>query len=186
MISKPWMSRRDVNFIDEMLCMWQMDVLEYGSGGSTLYFPPKARSWFFVEHNGKWFNEVVKAGAGAGTLAHDMVTYCTGAKGKYDLIIVDGVFRVECLRYAHKLMKEPCSFVLVHDARRREYLEGVETYKWHRKVGDDLIIMSDEEPRGAIIELCEKNLVRASEWASLPWDPIHESEDAPFCGFNFR
>lgn len=53
----PWIVFKAKDWMDNYLKK-DMNVFEYGSGGSTLYFSKKAKSIVSVEHNKTWYEEV--------------------------------------------------------------------------------------------------------------------------------
>ena len=62
---QPSMSNEEINFVSNILVnINPKHVLEYGSGGSTVFFPkftPNIEAWIAVEHNHWWEAEVSKA-----------------------------------------------------------------------------------------------------------------------------
>lgn len=124
-----------------------LSVLEWGSGGSTLYFSrllPSGSRWFTLEHHPIWAervrrkivrehldhvtlvhvptNHVHEKGSGDGTEAtfHDYVHYPETMAMAFDLIIVDGRARVPCANVGWKLL-EPDGLLVLHDAQRAYY-----------------------------------------------------------------
>jgi hypothetical protein len=53
----PWFSYAAIDFLEKHLTP-DMDVFEYGSGGSTIFFARRAGSVVSVEDNPEWFNRV--------------------------------------------------------------------------------------------------------------------------------
>jgi hypothetical protein len=53
----PWIVKEAIYKLDELLTK-DMDVLEFGSGGSTLFFSKRAKSVVSFEDDAKWFNKV--------------------------------------------------------------------------------------------------------------------------------
>lgn len=54
---KPWMSQEEINLILKYLNKNQI-MLEYGCGGSTLYFSKFVKKYYAIEHNKEWFNTI--------------------------------------------------------------------------------------------------------------------------------
>lgn len=50
---RPWMSDAEIDLIDSYL-QPDWSVIEYGAGGSTLYFSTKVRRWDSIEHSAAW------------------------------------------------------------------------------------------------------------------------------------
>ena len=55
----PWVSYPFIDFISERLNI-KMNIFEFGSGNSTLYFSKKVNSITSVEHNKTWYNKMSK------------------------------------------------------------------------------------------------------------------------------
>jgi len=55
----PWFSYAAIDFLAERLSP-DMQVCEYGSGGSTLFFARRARQVLSIEDNQKWFELVTE------------------------------------------------------------------------------------------------------------------------------
>ncbi|NHE56246.1 class I SAM-dependent methyltransferase [Cyclobacterium plantarum] len=51
----PWITIEGINFLEKEILNPYMNVFEYGSGGSTLFFSKKVKTVFSVEHNLEWF-----------------------------------------------------------------------------------------------------------------------------------
>jgi len=56
---RPWISFGAILFLEKILKK-DMQVYEYGSGGSTLFFAQRVKCINSVEHDPKWFNQVVE------------------------------------------------------------------------------------------------------------------------------
>src|SRR3989339_318086 len=53
----PWVTYSFIDFISERLNT-NMDIFEYGSGNSTLWYAKKVSSVTSVEHDKKWFEKI--------------------------------------------------------------------------------------------------------------------------------
>lgn len=131
------------------------NVLEWGAGGSTIYFTNQLRKchtgyvWHALEYNRKWFDKLYPKidentklhlfDYGIWTrddcTKHPMNEYVNfpsqlGLKFdlKFDMIIVDGRKRRRCLLEAKKLLKKD-GFVILHDAQRDYYKCALKEYK---------------------------------------------------------
>ena len=51
--STPLMCKEDINFIESFLSPTDI-MLEWGSGGSTMYFAPKVSKYYSIEHDVTW------------------------------------------------------------------------------------------------------------------------------------
>ena len=122
----------------------QIDVLEWGSGGSTVYFTDFLRqhgvvySWVSMEYNREWYKKITEAIGGDSQTEivlfdvgntdnkqrlismDEYVSYPATLDKKFDVILVDGRKRRRCLVEALALLK-PGGEVFLHDARRTYY-----------------------------------------------------------------
>ena len=58
-IKRPMMNDREIQIIEGLLSP-AFSCFEWGSGGSTLYFPKFVKSWVSFEHDPNYYNEVKK------------------------------------------------------------------------------------------------------------------------------
>lgn len=120
--SIPWVNPDDgkkiIEFMDAVLDK-DSNVLEFGSGGSTVWFAKKANSVVAFEHNPVWHRAVIeklermKLENAKVVLAPE---YPRGifrylSKDTYDLILNDGKRRPECCRYAMAALKRGGYFI---------------------------------------------------------------------------
>lgn len=142
---KPWMQPEQIELIEKILASFgkeRIDVLEWGAGGSTVYFPALMEkkgvdySWLSVEHNAKWFARMEKALRNNKKVKlklfkvnrktatpqdyDDYVSYPAFLQRSFDFILVDGRQRARCLMLAASLLK-PGGIVFLHDAERERY-----------------------------------------------------------------
>lgn len=147
---KPWMSDKQVNMI-QSYCKSDHTMLEYGAGGSTLYFSKYVKKYISIEHDINWYNQIKKNDLNANIELH----YCAPdnnialpvwqAKPEdfrsyvslvdqlpykhYDRVLIDGRARVEC---AIKILDyiSHDSIVFVHDFfERKRYHTLYDHYK---------------------------------------------------------
>lgn len=147
------MSQKEIAVMENVLSSYgqRVDVLEWGSGGSTVYFTRFLRNkgvaytWTSVEYNKIWHARILDAvrdDKNVSTALFDVgntevkqrsipmeeyVAYPATLEKKYDVILVDGRKRRRCLLEASKLLK-PGGIVLLHDARRTYYHGAFSAY----------------------------------------------------------
>lgn len=134
-------------------------VLEWGSGGSTLWLAdrlPEGAHLTSVEHHGEWYASVrQKIGSrdnvtmihaepqgdiGVNATADEedptaLTRYLDAPGGqKYDVIIVDGVARGTCMERARDLLN-PGGVVFLHDAQRDWYDKAKGLFIEHGTIG---------------------------------------------------
>jgi hypothetical protein len=168
-------------------------VLEFGSGGSTLYWPAEFPDlqWDAVEHNPSYANAIrARLPKNASLRLIDFPDYYR-VSGKYDLVIVDGRERLHCLDAARWLVKDGGA-VLLHDAGRERYAPARDYYERLTvlsppKAGQDprgLWLLEGPKPLGkpaehGVMYLCwgepatrEAEASMASLWAVAPGMPV--------------
>lgn len=136
-------------------------ILEWGSGGSTVYFTQFLREhsipyeWTSIEYNKSWFERVsgevatdpntklVLFDSGNNNVLQpdntmdEYVHYPKTLKMKFDFILVDGRKRRRCLLIAKEIVS-PHGFVFLHDAQRAYYHSAFEEYPRGRFVAGRL------------------------------------------------
>ncbi|MBA2849727.1 class I SAM-dependent methyltransferase [Thermosulfuriphilus ammonigenes] len=159
--TRPYMDDEDVALIEKALLFLKkrhLNILEWGCGGSTIYFPQFLAQrgidcrWVSVEHNKDWFEAVARVtGAlpqveihlvrfdGRGkelkrTSMREYVEFPLRFGKKFDFILVDGRKRHACLETARKLLKEE-GIVILHDAQRKRYHRAFRLYPYRRFLG---------------------------------------------------
>lgn len=125
----PWVTYSFIDFISARLSK-TMKTFEYGSGFSTLYYSKKTQSVTTVEHNKVWYEKMVKH-----HLTNVQIIYCAEdekgnysssieqIKNEYDLIIVDAIDRVNCIKKSLKALSKS-GVVILDDSEREEYTEA--------------------------------------------------------------
>jgi len=108
----PWISYDAIDMLRKHLKP-DSRVLEFGSGMSTIFYAKHAGEVVSVEDNKVWFDSISKvfkqnqvtniAYSLAGTQA-DYVNAGVKAGGVFDLIMVDGSFRSDCIRVSLPLL----------------------------------------------------------------------------------
>ena len=111
-----------------------MDVLEWGSGSSTIAIAKRVKSIISIEHDFKYYrqfktdlpnikvqfverNKPEKNGHdGTYEDYKDYIGYPKSLNKKFDLIFIDGRARVECAKLAVGLLK-PNGIIMIHDYR---------------------------------------------------------------------
>jgi len=106
----PWMNYPVISFLEERL-NGHLNLFEYGSGYSTLFFARRVKHVTSVEHDRKWFDEVKRKMPDNVELMLKELdidgNYCSSVlsgPAPYDVIVVDGADRLNCLKYAVKAL----------------------------------------------------------------------------------
>ncbi len=136
---KPWMHEKEIAAIEKYLGHDQV-MLEWGSGGSTVYFAPKVKQLWTIEHNKEWFDKLPdianleKLHVAANNLVpitesthndyRDYIEITSRIKLKFDVVLIDGRARVACAKYVLRHLHTN-SVVFLHDF----YKKGRERYR---------------------------------------------------------
>jgi hypothetical protein len=127
----PWLTFSALDFIDGRLRS-DMRLLEFGSGNSTKYFSKKVSYVCSFEHDRNWYQKLDSEKSLYPNVHFYLVSdenaasYLEGLKlsqGLYDVILVDGKYRNECIQEAIKLLSKTGVLVL-DDSDRVEYAAG--------------------------------------------------------------
>ncbi len=127
----PWVTYSFIDFIKDRLDS-SMNIFEYGSGNSTLWYSKNVASVTSVEHDIQWFNKIKKIMPKNVRLYHQALEYggdysqfINQIDKNFDIVIVDGRDRVNCLMYAIKSLKKS-GVVVLDDSERESYNYGIE------------------------------------------------------------
>lgn len=142
---KPMMSQKEVNLIMDLLEN-KSQCLEWGSGGSTVFFPKMNPylHWLSVEHDGHWVQKVATQIPNNANVIwvpdNEWYVDCVKHSRVFDFILIDGLHRERCLEIAHEIISDD-GVILLHDSGREEYQEFIK-----KNNGEKLI--DGEEPLG--------------------------------------
>jgi hypothetical protein len=126
----PWLTYSFIEFISRRI-QSHHTVFEYGCGNSTLYFSQRVKMITAAENDLAWyekFNKMIPSNVNL--LYREQVydgEYCKLAMRtgkKYDIIIVDGRNRVNCIKNIFPALKDD-GVIILDDSERNEYQEGI-------------------------------------------------------------
>ena len=144
---EPWFNPRAIRYLQRRLQAGQ-SVLEWGSGGSTLWLIARGARVISVDDDAEWAERVrarcpsadirLVPGTASGTLPGEPKLCIQGglfyddyvhaadqfADDHFDVVIVDGVCRIECARRARSKVKP--GGLLIFDDSHWPFLAGVE------------------------------------------------------------
>jgi len=107
-LNRPWISYEATKKIEEKLKKKECDVLEFGSGASTVWFATRSRHLTSIENDKKW-HEIVSQRLKKIHLnllnvdyyfSNNRVEYSgfkSDSNSQFDIILIDGPYREECL-----------------------------------------------------------------------------------------
>lgn len=127
----PWVTYPFIDFIENRLNK-NILIFEYGAGNSTLWYSKLVHKVFSIEHNIDWFNNIKNNSFENILINHIELDY----DGKYcrfihtfnllfNIVIVDGRDRVNCLIQATKSLRDD-GVIVLDDSEREQYKYGVE------------------------------------------------------------
>jgi len=141
---QPWLNYELVSFLKHQPRGW---VVEFGSGRSTMWLASQGFFVFSTEHDRKWANHVSVALQRRNLVTqvdYNLIDLNSGPSQAFDiylrpfvdkklpeqpvLVLVDGLFRPECLRACAGLVAHGTQLIL-HDADREEYQRTVADLK---------------------------------------------------------
>lgn len=156
----PWWTYRAIEVVEAWLAARPrpIRVFEYGSGASTFWVSKRADEVFSVEHHagfaGMMRPELAKLGnvtflevpaphadhprvgsakTGSEELDfHDYVHAIDGVEGEFDLVIVDGRAREECMRVASKRLA-PGGILVFDNSHRDRYRKAIAASGLHEQ-----------------------------------------------------
>ena len=118
----PWLPKPTLNWLNDFLTKPRI-IFEYGSGNSTIYLDKKA-SLVSVEHDERWHKKIKHNLKNTEYyLVHpkEYPGFITKyPKNHFDLIIVDGLQREECIKFALPYLKKG-GYLLLDDSQREKY-----------------------------------------------------------------
>lgn len=126
----PWYTYPSIHFLEQKLHK-ELSVLEYGSGHSTIWFSRRVKNIISVEHNLNWYNflknklnlrpnvEYLLKNLGSGDYQNEVLNY----QNKFDIIVIDGRQRVQCILNSLGALKEN-GVIILDNSERTRYEEG--------------------------------------------------------------
>jgi len=126
----PWMNYSVVKFLEERLTH-ELKLFEYGSGYSSYFYAERVQSITSLEYDQEWYEHLkpnipdnvtmvlqkdIESGRYSQTI-NDM-------NNKYDLVVVDGRDRVNCVKQAFKALSLN-GVILLDDSHRERYQEAL-------------------------------------------------------------
>lgn len=145
---KPWMDNREIKLIESYLTKDDI-MLEWGCGGSTLYFPKFVNKYYSIEHNKEWFEKIKKEvfdnvninyvsnnlPRTHPTKKEQFLDYINSVDNlgvnKFDKVLIDGRARNFCAEKIIPYLKED-SVVFIHDFWKRYRYHNV--FNWYKEV----------------------------------------------------
>lgn len=126
----PWLMPKSIEFLKSFLAERPgAKVLEFGSGGSTIWFAEHNVSLVSIEHDKTWFDKVSSElisrhkERDLRLLPRPYDSVCIDFPDAFfDLVLVDGRDRVRCVKASMPKVK-PGGIIMLDNAERPEYQE---------------------------------------------------------------
>jgi hypothetical protein len=139
----------------EVIKKWDLSnkrVLEYGGGRSTIWWAYKAKQIECIETSGEWVNAIIEEAQEHG-LSNIRIFTCPCREGEtdiasrmeyitvprlhidpFDIVVVDGILRYECMRFGIDLLKRVGGILIVDNWQQDGFVcpacaDLVEPYK---------------------------------------------------------
>jgi hypothetical protein len=125
----PWFTYSAIEFISNRLSKI-LNVFEFGSGNSTLYLAERVNKVTAIEHNENWFQSILskkKSNVEIKLVSSETVSSYLqplSEDGKFDIIIIDGLFRNECIKVSVGHLSKG-GIIILDDSERNDYAEGI-------------------------------------------------------------
>jgi hypothetical protein len=126
----PWINYPMIRFLEERLTD-DLNVFEFGSGYSTLFYAKKVKSITSLEYDKNWFELITSMVPKNAQLIYKKKDidgeYCRTihiANKKYDVIIIDGRDRVNCIKQSFSALSLQ-GVIILDDSQRERYKKGI-------------------------------------------------------------
>lgn len=163
----PWWSFRAIDFLEAVVEArgHRMTVFEYGSGASTVWLARRCNAVYSVEHDPDWIDTARRLCSANANVDLSFVpatpvladTRCRSERSgwthlsfdryvesiraypfDFDLIVIDGRCRAECLPEAERKLK-PGGLILFDDSNRPRYRRAIEHSSLQKQVFSGLV-----------------------------------------------
>lgn len=127
----PWVTYSFISFLESRLNN-TMILFEFGSGSSTHFYANKVKKLYCVEHDDLWFKKVSQDLPNNVYLYFQELEYggdyakkAISSNIKFDVIIVDGRDRVNCIINSIEALSEN-GVIVLDDSERKQYQTGLD------------------------------------------------------------
>lgn len=122
----PWFTYPSIEYLSQ-LDLREKSILEWGVGNSTIFFSKRSKEIISIEHNKDWFDLITPQlpinSKGYLVSETEYAKYPLLLKEEFDIIIVDGIDRFECLQTSIKVLKSDGFIIFDNSDRNPEYCE---------------------------------------------------------------
>ncbi|MBS4066439.1 MAG: hypothetical protein KGZ74_17900 [Chitinophagaceae bacterium] len=122
----PWLNYGVFHFLRDRLHK-DLVLFEYGSGSSTFYFAEQVKKVVSVEHDRSWYEKIIQQKPDNAEISfEELVINGSYAKkilsynDQFDIVLVDGRDRVNCVKYAVTKLSER-GVIILDNSNRKKY-----------------------------------------------------------------
>ncbi|MGK0376931.1 hypothetical protein [Patiriisocius sp. Uisw_017] len=126
----PWLTYSSIHFISQKLNLRPMNVFEFGSGNSTLWFSSRVERIISIENDVDFYNTMVQKIGSISNVSYQLKTlnntYSTKIleyDNEFDILIIDGRERVQCTINSLKALKKD-GIIIFDNSDRLIYQEA--------------------------------------------------------------
>lgn len=159
----PWFTYPAIHLLENRVRP-DLRVFEYGGGQGSLWWAARSAAVAVVEHHAGWAAYLAGQGLAVETVGADEDTYSQSVRGRgpFDVIVVDGLYRPECVESAMPELAD-CGVLILDDTHRLELAPTVDRL---RTAGWRWLPLRGPAPVSK--ELCETSLFfREGNWLGL-------------------
>ena len=134
----PWFTYSALHFICQKLELKPMKVFEFGSGNSTLWFAARVASVVSVENNPEFYTEMTEKIQLVSNVTYELRHLNKNYSQKileyeeaFDIIIIDGRERVECVKNCLQALKKD-GVIIFDNSDRARYAEAYDFLAQHQ------------------------------------------------------
>lgn len=127
----PWYTYPSISFLKERV-LSGLEVFEYGSGASTLWWAHQANHVVSCEHDSAWYNIMLRQIPANAELifvaANTKIDYPATIlrfQHSFDIVVIDGIERVACAKPAVQALTTN-GIIIWDNSERLEYTQGYE------------------------------------------------------------
>lgn len=133
----PWFTYSAIEFIQTRLSE-NLKIFEFGSGNSTIFFSERVSLVYAAEHDKNWLNklknyesEKLKLFYTNSDTPEQYIKPLIDSDSKFDIIIVDGLYRSNCIKNSLEFLTEE-GIIILDDSEREEYSDAIDFLLKHK------------------------------------------------------
>lgn len=116
----PWFTYPAIEYLSQLNLKDKL-MLEWGSGGSSVFFSKRIKQLTSIEHNQEWYKTIKSKKLKNHQIffkqQHEYATFPLELATKFDIIVVDGIERENCVKTAINLLTSNGLIILDNSER---------------------------------------------------------------------